>query len=349
METNILTNEQKNKEMTRTIDMVLNITTKVVAQLKSEKKATGDYSKSITLEENGYTVTFEAEKYHGGYPPISVNLIFLVNIVRNGVPFAVCQVSPINNKYGSILRENYSKKFRMWIIACDISHIVPIIKSGDTICIDNKGKSAFAKVEILSEEWSYRYHNLLPCDLSRKVRLTKKLGHSEVLAYETDNPPRVATYVADDSTEEYFGDKETIEQKLVTRLRKEEKQSDGLYWYEYTKEDVSADWEESLQLSTPVTEEEMTIMLKKQALKHLLEDCRGEFCYGDKRVEKYMNRYMILGEDLINKVYDEYLTWLKTNCDTFSQDSPSGEFTGIAIDYNDNEDLANDIIKKLFP
>ena len=32
------------------------------------------------------------------------------------------------------------------------------------------------------------------------------------------------------------------------------------------------------------------------------------------------------------------MTWLKENCTIFPEDAPSGEFTGIAIDYHGKED-----------
>ena len=43
-------------------------------------------------------------------------------------------------------------------------------------------------------------------------------------------------------------------------------------------------------------------------------------------------------EETINKIYKEYLTWLNENCTTFAQDASSGEFTGIAIDWQGKEE-----------
>ena len=51
-----------------------------------------------------------------------------------------------------------------------------------------------------------------------------------------------------------------------------------------------------------------------------------------------MEDYTILGEETINKIYQEYMVWLKENCTIFPEDAPSGEFTGIAIDYHGKED-----------
>lgn len=89
-------------------------------------------------------------------------------------------------------------------------------------------------------------------------------------------------------------------------------------------------------------EKENIEQLKKQALEKLLEDCRGEFCYGDPRVQKYKEHYLILGEDFIDRIHDVYLAWLKENCTTFAQDAQSGEFTGIAIDWHGKEDQQPD-------
>ena len=48
METVILASEHKNKEIIHVIGMVLDMATGVVAQLKREKKATGDLANDIT-------------------------------------------------------------------------------------------------------------------------------------------------------------------------------------------------------------------------------------------------------------------------------------------------------------
>ena len=81
----------------------------------------------------------------------------------------------------------------------------------------------------------------------------------------------------------------------------------------------------------------------------MLEGCRGEFCYGDKRVKEHIDHYGILGEEVTGKVHDEYLAWLKANCDTLSEESPSGEFSSVAVNWNGHEDLANEIVRRIFP
>jgi len=53
-----------------------------------------------------------------------------------------------------------------------------------------------------------------------------------------------------------------------------------------------------------------------------------------------MEDYIILGEETIEKIYQEYMAWLKENCTTFPEDAHSGEFTGIAIDWHGKEELA---------
>ena len=97
-------------------------------------------------------------------------------------------------------------------------------------------------------------------------------------------------------------------------------------------------YDSELKLTVPTTEAEILRQLRQEALKRLLYNCRAEFCYGDPSVKKYMEDYIILGEETISKIYQEYMTWLKENCTTFPEDAPSGEFTGIAIDYHEKED-----------
>ena len=127
-----------------------------------------------------------------------------------------------------------------------------------------------------------------------------------------------------------------LEMDLSTYYKTEEREADGYYWLEYTKEDTSYGC--NLKLILPTTEAEILKILKRKALDKLLENCRAEFCYGDPRVEKYKEEYLILGEEMIDRGYKEYLIWLKENCATFAQDASSGEFTGIAIDWQGKED-----------
>lgn len=324
------------KEISQIIGLVFALAAKTVTHLKAEKKATGDYSKSVTFEDAGYEIRFEAVQNRGSYPPIPTNLTFFVNVARDGVHLMVCQVIPINNKYvHNYSAVNCDKKFKMWAVVCDKSKMRTLFHSGDNICVDNKRKVAFAKAEILSEKVKSECHGLLVSSVIRKLRLTKELGHHETLAFKTGYPSHVATYVADESTEEYYGGKDVLERDIVMSFRHEPVEQNGLVWYEYTCEDVS--YNSQIQLTTPINEVEMTMQLKRKALEELLEDCQGEFCYGDPRVQKYKEHYLILGEEIIDRIHDAYLAWLKENCTTFVQDAASGELTGITIDWNGKE------------
>ena len=322
------------KEISQIIELVFALAAKTVSRLKAEKKATGDYSKTVTFEEKGYEIQFEALQYRGGYPPISVNLTFSVTVSRGGNQLMLFHVKPIKSRYDYFLsRDNRDDKFKIWAVVCDKSKVKPLFRSGDTICIANNQKAAFAKAEILSEEIE---DTRFADTVTRKLRLTKELGHPETLAYETGYPAEVATYVADESTEEYFGGKKTLEKDIEVYCKLEPVEQDGLVWYEYIREVVSSN--SSIDLTTPLTEAEVTMRLKEKALERLLEDCRGEFCYGDPRVQNYKKHYLILGEALIDRIHDVYLAWLKENCTTFAQDAQSGEFTGIAIDWMGKEE-----------
>ena len=46
---------------------------------------------------------------------------------------------------------------------------------------------------------------------------------------------------------------------------------------------------------------------------------------------------MILGEEIINAIYHEYMTWLKENCTTYIEECSWNDFTGVAIDWHGKE------------
>ena len=238
------------------------------------------------------------------------------------------RVAPIKHDYGGY--PNESTKFKSWAVYCESSHIAPLFKSGDTLCIDNNGKVAFAKADILSEKRENDHY-------IRTVRLTKELGHHETLAYEEGYPARVATYQPDESTEQYFGGAESVEAVIESYYATKEKEYEDLCWSFYTGEEVA--YNSKVKLAEPFTPQEVLLRLKQKALETLLEDCRGEFCYGDPRVQKYREHYLILGEKNIDTIYKNYKEWLNKNCTTYAQDAESGEFTGIAVDWHDKEDL----------
>lgn len=316
----------RSEEYSLIITKVLSTTEEVVSQLRAEKKSTGDYSKMVTIHDDNYDFRFEAETYKGKYPAVSVNLTFLVSVVRDNEEIMICEVFPIKNTYYHVhKRLNYSQKFKMWAVACDRSHIKPLFKSGDTICIDNNGKAAYAKAEILSEHSG-----------TRKLMLTKELGHTETLAYESGYPRKLTTYVADESTEEYFGGKDFIEKTIKVCACADVIECGDLCWYEYTHEDV--DYKSEVELFTPHSENDVLQSLKQQALEDLLDNCQAEFCYGDPRVEKYKEHYMILGEKNISTIYMVYMDWLRMNCSTELQEG-SDDFVGVAIDWRGREDL----------
>lgn len=324
----------KEQEIARMIRDVLTATELVVKQLRAEKKATGDYSKVVTVPYGDMEMRFEALKIISHYPPVSVRLRHQVSVMKDGKAVVCCHVAPLKCSFCvGADDKNFSDKYKSWAFVCDHSQVKPLFQSGDTLCIDNNGKAAYVKVEVLSEKlkenkfWG-------SVDSLRRVRLSKVLGHQETLAYITKQG-KMETYVADDSTREFFGDKDTVEMNLSTHYKWEEKHSDGCYWYEFTEEDMC--YNSELKLAVPTTEAEILRQLRQEALKRLLDDCRGEFCYGDPRVKKYMEDYIILGEETISKIYQEYMSWLKENCTIFPEDAPSGEFTGIAIDYHGKE------------
>ena len=312
----------RSEEYSLIINKVLSLTEKVVSQLRAEKKNTGKFSDLVTIHDGDYEFQFNV--YALG--KISVNMTFYVDINRGNETIMHCEVRYIKSNLDlSRYYYNYNDKFKMWALACDMSRVKPLIQSGDTICIDNNGKAAYAKVEILSEQSS-----------TRKLRLTKELGHTETLAYESGYPPEITTYVADESTEEYFGGKDSLEKDLRFFIDDEVVFHGDLCWYVNTHERIGYDSE--VQLITPLTENDVVLNRKKEALEKLLDNCQAEFCYGDSRVEKYKKDYMILGEENIATIYKVYMDWLRMNCSTELQEG-SDDFVGVAIDWRGREDL----------
>ena len=333
----------KEQEIARIIRDVLAAEEKVVKQLRAEKRATGDYSKVVTVPYGDIEMRFEVRKTLGQYPPVSFKLRHLVSVMKEGKAIVRCNVAQLKCRYcmGIFSEKNHTDKYKSWVVVCDYSRVKPLFRSGDTLCVDNNGKAAFVKVEVLSEKLEENpFWGSVDC--LRRVRLSKVLGHQETLAfaprqtYATDWD-KMKTYVADDSTQEFFGDKDTLEMDLSTHYTSEERHYDGCYWYEYTEEATHNNSE--LQLAVPTTEAEILRQLRQEALKRLLYDCRGEFCYGDPRVKKNKKDYLILGEETIDKIYEEYMSWLRDNCTRYPEDAPSGEFTGIAINYHGKENL----------
>ena len=312
----------RNEEYSLIINKVLSNTEKVVSQLRAEKKRNGNFSNLVTLHDGDYEMVFNI----ASSGKISVNMSFSVEVNRGNETIMHCGVGYIRSRYdmprGYL---NCSDKFKMWAEACDISHVKHLFESGDTICIDNNGKAAYAKAEILSENFG-----------TRKLRLTKELGHTETLAYESGYPPKLTTYVADESTEEYFGGKNSLEKNLMFYFGNKVITHGDLCWYEYTQEYVDRGSE--VQLITPLTENDIVLNRKKEALEELLDNCQGEFCYGDPRVEKYKEHYMILGEENIATIYKVYMDWLRMNCSTELQEG-SDDFVGVAIDWRGREDM----------
>jgi hypothetical protein len=316
------------KEIAHIIRVILSTAEIVVKQLKAEKKEKGDYSKEVAIQNDGIDIVFYADTFRGSYPPISVNLTFLVKVMLDGREIIRSRVAPIKHNYDGY--PNESAKFKSWAVYCEASHIAPLFQSGDTLCIDNNGKVAYAKADILSEKRENDH-------FIRTVRLTKELGHHETLAYEEGYPARVVTYQPDESTAQYFGGKDSVEVVIESCYAEKEQKYEDLCWSFYTGEKVA--YNSKVNLAEPFTPEEVLLRLKQKALEKLLEDCRGEFCYGDTRVQKYRDHYLILGEKNIDTIYKDYKEWLNKNCTKSTQDATSGEFTGIAVDWHGKEDL----------
>lgn len=325
-----------NSEIVSIIHKVLAMTESVVAQLKAEKKAKGDYSKSLTVQDGDLRMRFDAMEYRGKYPTISVNLLFFVIVFRDNVPLMKCRVANIkhqNHFHFDFLNGHYncSDKYKLCALVCDHSQVKPLFRSGDSLCIDNNGKAAFAKVEILSEKLEEQLTGF-SVECLRRIRLSKELGHKETLAYTKCD--EMETYVADDSTQEFFGNEDVKEMDLSTYYKTEEKHAGDYSWLEYTKEDTHYD--SKLKFTVPATEAEILIQLKQKSLDAVLDTCRSDFCYGYHRVEKLKDGYMILGEEIINTIYQEYKAWLNKNCTTYTQEG--ADCTGVAIDWQGKED-----------
>ena len=83
----------KEQEIVRMIRDVLTTTEIVVKQLRAEKKATGDYSKVVTVPYDDMEMRFEALKIISHYPPVSVRLRHQVSVMKDGK--AVCAIRKI--------------------------------------------------------------------------------------------------------------------------------------------------------------------------------------------------------------------------------------------------------------
>ena len=92
----------------------------------------------------------------------------------------------------------------------------------------------------------------------------------------------------DESTEQYFGGKDSIERVIKSYYVNGEKKHSDVHWFFYTGECTAYDSE--VQLAEPLTPEEVLLSLKNKALKTLLDNCRSEFCYGDPRVKTYRKK-----------------------------------------------------------
>lgn len=74
----------KEQEIARIIRDVLAAEEKVVKQLRAEKRATGDYSKVVTVPYGEMEMRFEVRKTLGQYPPVSFRLRHLVSVMKDG-------------------------------------------------------------------------------------------------------------------------------------------------------------------------------------------------------------------------------------------------------------------------
>lgn len=343
-------NTIRNESITFVIDRIFDLAEMVTKQLKTEKKETGEFSQIVTIAEEEFVYSYALVDCFGRaypenagklIPPTSRNFMLEVLVKKEGENFFSCRIEKATStNCPSPLKCIWTTKWRMSdAVDCDMSNIVPLLHSGDVVALRNesqeppcRGKVALAKIEILNVE-EIDDNKLL------KVRLTKDLGHKDIYAYNLGNDHFPTTYSIDESTQEYFGDKDSIDTTAVISNDTEEVCFNSAKWRRYTLEKINERHRlNKLYLRTPISEQELTRREKKEALSKLIKDCEAEFCYGDSRVEKYLENHEILGIEIIDTIYTEYMAWLNEHCTTFAEDSPSGEFTGIAIDWHGNKD-----------
>ena len=335
-----------NQEIKSIIDRILVLSGDLLKSLRTEKKQTGDYSKQTTFHESSYEYVFSVSYFLTSseerlYPAVGKKMRFDVKVFRNGLELLKCHVCQFSYT-GTLDKCCRNDKFEIGdVYLSDTSNVEKLLHVGDIITVVNKKenrqgdakKVAYAKVEEFDLEKD-RSRTFM-----KRIKLSKVLGHPETLAFEEGWPAQVNTYIADESTEEYFEGKDVKEifcnMEIFTAM--EPVHFDGYTWYYYTKEKFPDYIDYPLTLAPPFTEKELTSLLKKRALNELLEKCRGEFCYKDPRVEKYKENYMILGEETINAIYHEYMTWLKENCTTYIEECSWNDFTGVAIDWHGKE------------
>ena len=86
-------------EIVTIIRKVLSRTEDVVAQLRAEKKRTGDYSKSVMVKDGDLEIQYNAMEFQGKFPPISVNLLFSVIVFCNETSLMKCRVGNIKHRF----------------------------------------------------------------------------------------------------------------------------------------------------------------------------------------------------------------------------------------------------------
>lgn len=325
------------QDIERIIKRVFFHSEQLITQLLKERKATGDYRREVFVQEEGFVYQFVVCKHRDKYPATRKNFCFSIAVRKTEQIDNVftCSIEP--DGYSSYLFGNVNRQGALVMrnpLLTDISHINKLIHTGDTVCLQRGGlangreKVAFAKVEILSEKYDNE-------NISRKVTLTKDLGHPEIYAY-TVYPNKVATYTGDEQTSEYFGERETITGVLGFCLDKTYTTYNDVGWYRYEKEKIFNRLQDTtLELGEPQTVVEVTQKVRMSALEDLLKNCDGEFAYGDSRVRKYADYYAILGDELIEKIYAKYMLWLKIFSTKESVDG--AECSGIAVRCGDNQ------------
>ena len=279
------------------ISRIFFLSDQLIAQLLKERKTTGDYRKEVVIQEEGLDYLFVVLKHKDKYPATKKNLRFSVVVRETGKTdnILTCGIEP-EGYYSSYAYKNVNRNGELVMrnpLHCDKSHIKSLVRTGDSICLQKGGlangsdKVAFAKVEVLSEYFGGD-------KIYRKVALTKELGHPETYAYVV-YPNKVATYIGDEQTLEYFGDKEMINGVLGFSLVKNYTTYNDVGWYWFEKEEIDNRLiAATIELGMPRTVEEVTLEVKESALKKLLENCEGEFAYGDQRVKAYADDYAIL-------------------------------------------------------